>query len=285
MTLTVLGRSALTIGLAASVAVGVSAQRSRAGSDRSDRNGDQSDSRNAVSETVNKTVALPRDGRVKLRTFSGYVHITGTSGRDVVIKAVRRADRDVLDHVRLTIDTSGSTVSIEANDKDRDWERNRNRNNDHNDGDIVRTDFDIDVPASAALDINGFSSPVEISGVTGDERLETFSGRITVTGARGSVNAHTFNGNVDIDLSEAGAHPDLDAHTFSGSIRARLAPSARADVAFTSFSGEFNSDLPLTMRSSRRGRVSGRVGPDSGSSSGSASLRFETFSGDVRVVK
>jgi DUF4097 and DUF4098 domain-containing protein YvlB len=260
----------MAIGLAASVAVNVDAQRSRSGSGRNN-SGD--------TETVNKTVSLPANGTVRLRTFSGRVHITGTSGRDVTITAVRKADRDVLDHVHLTIDTSGSTVSIDANDKDRGWSRNRN------DGDVVQTDFEIEMPASASLDVNGFSSPVVVTNVTGDQRLETFSGTITVSGAKGSVDAHTFNADVDVDLVAAGATPNLDAHTFSGSIRAKLADTARADVQFNSFSGQFDSDLPLTMRSSRRGRVAGHFGSGSDSSSAGATLKFETFSGDVRVVK
>jgi DUF4097 and DUF4098 domain-containing protein YvlB len=82
----------------------------------------------------------------------------------------------------------------------------------------------------------------------------------------------------------AGTRPSLDAHTFSGSIRAKLADTARADVEFNSFSGQFDCDLPLTMRSVRRGRVAGHFGSGSDPSS-SATLKFETFSGDVRVVR
>jgi DUF4097 and DUF4098 domain-containing protein YvlB len=205
------------------------------------------------------------------------VHVTGTSGRDVTIKAVRKADRDALDHVHLTIDASGSTVTIDANDKHRDWSRDRDS--------VVHTDFDIEMPASASLDVNGFSSPVEVTNVTGGERLETFSGRITVTGAMGSIDAHTFNADVDVDLVAAGAKPSLDAHTFSGSIRTKLADAAKADVEFNSFSGQFDSDLPLTMRAWHRGRVEGRFGSGSSSSSSDGALKFETFSGDVRVVK
>jgi DUF4097 and DUF4098 domain-containing protein YvlB len=274
MTLTGWGRATMALGLAASLAVSVDAQQSRSGSARN-----RADSRGGDTETVNKTVPLPANGTVRLRTFSGYVHITGTSGRDVTIKAVRRADTDVLDHVHLTIDTSGSTVTIDANDKDRGWSRNRN------DGDVVRTDFDIELPASASLDVNGFSSPVEVTNVAGDERLETFDGRITVTGAKGSVDAHTFSADVDVDLVGAGARPHLAAHTFSGSIRARLAETAKADVQFNSFSGQFDSDLPLTMRSMRRTRVSGHFGSGSESPSSDGVLKFETFSGDVRIVK
>jgi hypothetical protein len=274
MTLTGWGRATMALGLAASLAVSVDAQQSRNGSARN-----RGDSRSGNTETVDKTVPLPANGTVRLRTFSGYVHITGTSGRDVTIKAVRRADADVLDHVHLTIDTSGSTVTIDANDKDRNWSRNRN------DDSIVHTDFDIEVPASASLDVNGFSSPVEVTNVTGDERLETFDGRITVTGAKGSVDAHTFSADVDVDLVAAGAKPHLSAHTFSGSIRARLSDTARADVQFNSFSGQFDSDLPLTMRSMRRARVSGHFGSGSDESSSDGALKFETFSGDVRIVK
>jgi DUF4097 and DUF4098 domain-containing protein YvlB len=185
--------------------------------------------------------------------------------------------------VHLTIDTAGSTVTIDANEKDRDWSRTRDRDS------VVRTDLDIEMPASASLDVNGFSSPLEITNVTGTERLETFNGRITVTGAKDAVSAHTFSGDVDVDLVAAGARPNLDAHTFSGSIRARLADSARADMTFSSFSGQFDSALPLTMRSSRRDRVTGHFGSDAGSrstaSDTSGVLKFETFSGDVRIVK
>lgn len=279
MTVSTFGRAALALGLAATLAVSVDAQRNRNGNDRSNRGDDQSD-RNAETETVNRTVSLPARGTLKIKTFSGYVHVTGTNARDITIKAVRRADRDVLDRIKLTIDTSGSTVTINANDRDRS--RDEERNN------VVRTDFDIQMPATAALDVNGFSSPVEVTDVTGELRLETFSGKITVTGARSAVDAHTFNASVDVDLAGAGSSPSLNAHTFSGSIRARIADTAKADVQFHTFSGQFDSDLPLTMRSMRRSSVSGRVGSTSSSrssSSSDASLRFETFSGDVRVVR
>ena len=279
MTLNAFGRAALALGLAATVAVGVDAQRNQNGNDRSSRDTDQSD-RNAETETVNKTVALPAHGTLKIHTFSGYVHVTGANTRDVTIKAVRRADRDVLDRVKLTIDTSGSTVTINANDRDRS--RDDDRNN------VVHTDFDIEMPATATLDVNGFSSPVEVTDVTGELRLETFSGKITVTGARSAVDAHTFNASVDVDLAGAGSSPSLNAHTFSGSIRAKIADTAKADVQFHTFSGQFDSDLPLTMQSMRRSSVSGRVGSSSSSrssSSSDATLKFETFSGDVRVVK
>ena len=208
-------------------------------------------------ENFDKTVPFPSGGTLALDNFSGAVHITGTTGKDVVIKAVRRATRDRLDHIKLDVQTTGSTVRIEANKRDRDWE-DRNNN-------VVDTTFEIQVPAAARLNIKVFSSDVDVKGVSGELDLDTFSGEII------------------IDASAAGASPSVNAKTFSGDITARLADSAKGDVRFKSFSGSFNSDLPISMRSASRGRdvsVSGSLPAGSGNT-----LAFETFSGNLQIKK
>jgi DUF4097 and DUF4098 domain-containing protein YvlB len=209
-------------------------------------------------ETVEKTVPFPASGTLKLNNFSGDVRITGTNGRDVVIKATRRGDRDQLDHIKLDIQTSGSTVSIEANKRDDGWQHGRHDNN------VVETTFDIQVPASAELRVNVFSSDVEIKGVTGRHEVESFSGRLT------------------LDLAGQGAAPRVSAKTFSGGIRLHVADNARGSVSFDSFSGSFDSDIPLTLRSMGRSRR--RMSADLPGGSG-VDLNFHTFSGDVRISK
>ena len=236
-------------------------------------------------ETVNRTVPLPDRGTVKIRNFSGPVRITAGSGRDVVIKAVRRATRERLDRIKLDITTTGSTVAVDANKRpdgqDRDCGRDRNgRDRDDDCDNVVETEFDIQVPASAELDLNVFESKVTVSGVTGGQRLETFSGDIVVSGARGAMDLKTFSGAIEVDLVGAGAAPDLSAETFSGDIRARLADGAKGSVRFSTFSGRFDSEVPLSVRSSGGRGVRGDLPAGSG-----PMLRFHTFSGDVRVTK
>jgi DUF4097 and DUF4098 domain-containing protein YvlB len=235
-------------------------------------------------ENVDRTIAFPSNGTLMLKTFSGDVHITGTSGRDLVIKAVRKGTRDQLDHIKLDISTSGSVVSIDANKRDASWE--------HQKDNVVETTFDIQLPAAATLDVTGFSSPLTIAGVTGSEKLGTFSGTITVTGAKGSVDAKTFSAKIDVDASAAGASPMLHTETFSGDIHAKLADSAKGDVAFDSFSGDYDSDLPLTMRSMHsrgsrnpRNSSSRTTSSETASSGGTANLYFHTFSGDVKITR
>ena len=60
------------------------------------------------SETIDKTLPMPADGTLRLKTFSGRVRITGTSGNDLVVHAVRRATRDRLDDIKLEITPNGT---------------------------------------------------------------------------------------------------------------------------------------------------------------------------------
>ena len=217
-------------------------------------------------ETVNKTVAFPDKGTLRLNNFSGDVRISAASGREVVIKAVRRGTREQLDHIKLEVETSGSTVTIDANVRDQAWRDRNNRNRD-SEGDVVDTEFDIQVPAAAKLDIDVFSADVDVRGISGDQRIKTFSGEITA------------------DLTPAGAAPNFDGETFSGGIRVRIADGVKSGVRFDSFSGDLDSDLAVMMRSSSGSRWNGRSNSVNSSGSSDTTLRFHTFSGNVRITK
>jgi hypothetical protein len=198
-------------------------------------------------ERVDRTVSIRSGGQLRLKNFSGTVTIRGGSRGDIAVHAVRRAERDRLEHIKLEIVETGSGVTIDANKKDPDWhERNNN---------VVDTEFDIQVPDDISLDVDVFSSDVKIIDVRGRQRVHTFSGEIDVAGAAASV----------------------DAETFSGDIVVRLAQGAGGRLDFDSFSGSLQSDIPMLYRSGSRRRIQGDIG------SGSSDYRFKTFSGDVKI--
>ena len=200
-------------------------------------------------EQFDRTVSFHSGGRLKLNTFSGRVTITGSDSNDVVIHAVRRGTRERLDHIQIDVDVDPAQVSIEANKKDASWHENKDN--------VVDTDFEIQVPRQTELDVNAFSSRVDISGVSGPQKLHTFSGEVRVTGATGAMNAETFSGDIEV--------------AFAGS------PSGQID--FDSFSGRITSSRPIAMHSSsRRSRMHGELG-----SGGDTQFRFKTFSGDVTL--
>jgi hypothetical protein len=199
-------------------------------------------------ERVDRTVPIPANGQLRLKNFSGRVTITGTSRADVSVHALRRADRDRLDHIHLDITQSGSEVTIEANKKDDAW-RDRDNNN------VVETEFDIEVPADINLDVSVFSSSVEVKDVRGSQRI------------------HTFSGNVDL----AGVWNSVDANTFSGDITVGLANATGGSVTFNTFSGTIHSDAPMQLNSSSRREFTASLG------AGSNEYRFKTFSGNITI--
>ncbi|HEX4565318.1 MAG TPA: DUF4097 family beta strand repeat-containing protein [Vicinamibacterales bacterium] len=198
-------------------------------------------------ERVDRTVQIRANGKLQLKNFSGKVTITGTGRSDVAVHAVRRADRDRLDHIRLEISETGSGILIEANKKDDGW-RDRDNN-------VVETDFDIEVPSDVSLDVNVFSSDVSVKDVRGSQKIHTFSGEVDLTGVSGSVDANTFSGDITIGLANA-----------SG-----------GRVDFDSFSGSLQSDPPMQLHSSSRRRFTADLG------SGTNEYHFKTFSGDVKI--
>jgi DUF4097 and DUF4098 domain-containing protein YvlB len=201
-------------------------------------------------ETVDRTLTLQPGGRVKLHTFSGRVRINGGPGDQVVIKAVRRASRDKLEDIKLEITQSGNTIEIDAN------HRLVERRNDN----VVETDFDIQVPARTELEVKTFSAPV------------------TITGVNGRLDVNSFSASVRLEASEWADGNDLEIQTFSGAITLRMPDSARGQLNFNSFSGEFESDLPVTLQSSGRRNFRGAL-----NGGGSTDFRLKTFSGDVSI--
>lgn len=223
-------------------------------------------------ERVDRTIPFTTQGTIVLKNFSGDVRITGTSSDQVVIKAVRRAPRERLDRIKLEIDVSGSSITINANKReDEGWSERHEGNN------VVTTDFEIEVPASTRLNVDVFSSDVRVTDVAGEMEVKSFSGSLTLRGARGAVEAKTFSGGIDVEVAGT-TEPDLRLETFSGDIDARLPEGSSGRVRFNSFSGDMDSDLPLTLRRQTRRSLDADLG-----SGGGRDLRFKTFSGDVAI--
>ena len=201
-------------------------------------------------ETIDRTLPMPAGGTLRLKTFSGRVKITGGAGDQLVVHAVRRATRERLDEIKLEITTSGSTIEVDAN------HRLVERRNDN----VVETDFEITVPARTRLDVKTFSAPVTVIGVNANQNIDGFSSDVT------------------IESNEWADGTDLDINTFSGDVRLRLPSSARGNIDFNSFSGRFESDLPVTLNSSSRRNFRGAL-----NGGGNADFRLKTFSGDVSI--
>jgi len=236
-----------------------------------DRDRDQGRDRGPrETETVDRTLTASAGGTVRLKTFSGRVGITGGSGNQVVIKAIRRATRERLADITLEIRQNGNVIDIDAN------HRVVERRNDN----VVETDFEIQVPRQTTLDVRTFSAPVTITGVAGDSEVEGFSSDIRLTDVSGAKRVKTFSGGVTVQARDWADGDDMHVNTFSGDVTLRLPENARGDLTFDSFSGTFNSDLPVTLSSSSKRNFRGTL-----NGGGTADFRLHTFSGSVKIQR
>jgi hypothetical protein len=148
-------------------------------------------------ERVDRTAQIRAGGTLKLKNFSGHVHINGSNRADVSLRAVRHATRDRLDHIKLDVQENGSDVVIEANKKDNEWH--------DRDNNVVDTEFDIDVPADVAIEIDVFSSDVTVKDVHGNQHVKTFSGAIDLSGGEKAISAGRLR---QFQRRAAHRHPD-----------------------------------------------------------------------------
>jgi DUF4097 and DUF4098 domain-containing protein YvlB len=224
-----------------------------------------------IEERVDRTVPFQPGGTVRLKTFSGTVEIRGTDASQVVIHAVRRGTAERLREVAFDIQATASEVVIEANRRD-----GGRRGDDDN---VVETDIRIEVPSRTRLDVKTFSAPVTIAGVDGRHEIGGFSGAIRLDGASAGARITSFSGDVTLVATALGESDAVEIDTFSGTIDVRLPADARGRLAFNTFSGDLDSDVPITLSRSRgRRSIEGTL-----NGGGNASVRLKTFSGDARL--
>ncbi len=231
-----------------------------------------------TTEHVTRTMKLDPGGTLRLKSFSGQIHITVTDRPEVVIDAVRWGTRERLGRIALDIHDSGpNTVVVDANRRDRNtWFEFSSHDN------VVRTDFDIKVPRRTNLDLSVFSAPITVTGVEGTFKAHGFSSRLEFQDVTGPVEAHTFSGSVAIRAKTWQPNQTIDIDTFSGNIDLHVPENARGSVSFKSFSGHLDSERPLVLRSGSRTSLRADLG-NGGDNDGR--LRFKTFSGSVKIDK
>src|SRR5919197_4487467 len=111
---------------------------------------------------------IGRDGRVSVSNISGDITVTGGSGDEVAVEAVKRGrrDRSQLDQVRIEVDNAPGRVDVRTS-----YPRFTNNN--------VSVEYTITVPNGVSLELHSVSGSVNVTGVRGGVRAETVSGQVT----------------------------------------------------------------------------------------------------------
>jgi environmental stress-induced protein Ves len=257
------------------------------------------------------TVSVRAGSRLELSSTEGGITVQ-TWNRSAI-----RVEADHDDDTRVEIDQGGRTVNVRARARygpaEVTWRltvpADMALDLSSQSGDVRVTGTKGEVSVSTVegdITVQGGAGFVSLESVEGDIELSSTSGRITVStvdgevtvrGASGDLKVSAVDGDVVLEDIESS---NLETNTvdgdirFSGSIRSggryRLsshdgdvtvtAPVINAEVLVSTFSGDFESDYPVTLTGTQgRGRMSFTLG------TGGARLEVESFDGTVALRK
>jgi DUF4097 and DUF4098 domain-containing protein YvlB len=134
--------------------------------------------------------------------------------------------------------------------------------------------------AKGRIDVHSVNEDVRVSNASGEIVAETVNGEIALERVDATdLDATTINGDVSYDGPvRNGGRYALSSH--NGDVTLAVAEGTNATIAVSTFNGEFESEFPVTLRETRKGkRFSFALG------SGSAQVTLESFQGTVQLVR
>jgi DUF4097 and DUF4098 domain-containing protein YvlB len=245
-----------------------------------------------LTERFNKTVRVGRSGTLDVSNIAGDIVVTGGSGDEVRIEAVKRVrardDSDAksrLEELRIEVTELPDRVEVRTV-----YPRERRNYS----GSV---DFTITMPTGGSANIRSISGDLRVTNVKGELRAESVSGDVITSGATRLSLVKSVSG--DIEVTDASAEGEVTVSSVSGDLIARGLKARALDLASVS------GDVMLTNVTCDRATVkttSGNVeymGPLARSgryemTAHSGNVRLEisgttgfeveatTFSGDVR---
>jgi DUF4097 and DUF4098 domain-containing protein YvlB len=268
-------------------------------------------------ETLDTTVVLDRQATVDLSLMSGRVEVVGGGGSQAHVRATTNRGEIQFDagpgRLRLSVDPGrrggngdarfeltvpagtrvivnslSATISIRGVKGEVDvnsvsgsiavTDAARKVNAESVSGNVEIAQVAGDVRASSV------SGRVEVDDVTGDLATESVSGRISMTRARSK---YVRSGSVSGRISYAGTFDPAGTYEFkthSGSLRLSLPADVGAQVRIETFSGNVDSDFPVTLQPSTQGKGStGKIEFKIGD--GRARIVAESFSGSIKIER
>ena len=267
-------------------------------------------------EKVDTSVTIEKGGTLSVSVYSGRVNVVGTNGNTVRIRGTvekgemeirarstsvtvstqpegprgGRADLDITVPVgtRIAMEGFSAPFSVRGVKGETKVESLS--------GSIIVVD------AVGRVNVGSVSGSIQVSQVKGDVRAEAVSGSLDLTDIDGDIEGESVSGRILMTNANARS---VRAETVSGSVgysgtfdpagnyifkshSGRLTMGMPADagatVSLETFSGNVDSDFPVTLesgstRSGHESKFEFRIG------NGRSRIVAETFSGDIRIQR
>jgi hypothetical protein len=222
--------------------------------------------------------AVPAGQTLEIRNVMGDIVATAATGREVEIVARKSARRGDADDVRIVVEehTDGVTVCALYDDRSScDSDRRRGHSNGEND---TQVDFEVRVPRGVKFNGKNVSGDVEVTGLDARVSAGSVSGDVEVS-TSDIASASSVSGSVRVRMGRSDWSGKLGFSSVSGNIDVEFGGELNADVEMSTVSGDLDSDWPLSVTTTGRRNLRGRIG------SGGRQLSFSTVSGNVEIRK
>jgi len=216
-------------------------------------------------------------GTLDLRNIAGDITVTAGPGDTAAVEIVRTARgasdadaREQLALVRLAIAETAGRLEIREIYPERRGRDRRNFN--------VTTEYRVTAPAGARVRLDSVSGSISVSGIRGEQTLNTISGNVSVRQGGTLIKGQSISGNVELVSAQDDAVVELSST--SGNVTAQGLRLRRIDLG--SISGRIaGRDLQSDQASLHT--ISGNV-EYTGALTTGGHYDFRTHSGDVRLT-
>lgn len=271
------------------------------------------------SRRIDTTVSFSANGVVDLTSIYGNIQVSGWDRREVRIKAwtdrgrleydisntrviiEHRLDRSrgysddemgyelmVPKGVRLVLRTTSGDIDVDA--AGGEVEANSTSGDLDIEGSLTRAELgsvsgDITLRGvKGAVSASAVSGSIEAYDIDGDIKLSSTSGDVSVEDAKGrDVELSTTSGDVSY-VGSVDPNGRYEFHSHSGTIDISLPATVSARLSIETFSGEIDSDFPITLQPGERTRSNPRRF-DFTIGTGGPRILAESFSGDIEIRK
>jgi DUF4097 and DUF4098 domain-containing protein YvlB len=231
-----------------------------------------------AAQNLNKTATVAADATVDVSNVRGRVEVTGWDRNEVELTAVLENDKD-----KLEFEATERQVRIKVVTADDDYD---------NGDDAILT---LRIPKGARISTETVSADTTVSGVLGEQRLESVSGEVrsqaydapvklstvsgdgTITGSGGkaAVTVESVSGLITV----GGIRGDFDGEVVSGDLRINLAAVERVNARSISGDVDVRAELMANARVEMKtvsGTIKLTMKPPV-----NAEFDMESFSGDI----
>lgn len=227
----------------------------------------------SVTEEETFSYTLDEGGRFSISNVNGSITVTGASGNNVEIIAIKKADNQKdLDEIEIDISHSANEIEVETELGDSDsWFRNNTS------GQVT---YEIIVPGFTELDsVETVNGDVTVSGVSGNVSAESVNGDLDISDLVGDVSLSTVNGSVNAAFAKCEGEQSIKTETVNGRVTISLPESSDVQITADTLNGGINGrDFGLETDKGFVGSdLNGKIG------GGSARLNIDTVNGSIKI--